>query len=153
MWLVLFYVNSFFLLTVELILGYSLFQFILRFKMEISECGFYVYFNFFPNSQKENWKFVFVNVTLVGLSNFFQFMKSMKYRLLNVSWGYTSKFLSIHHRVGIFEFHLLSYFVRLWGYSFQLVMWVEEGEPICDLKIACFQEKKCSYLCNRFVSV
>ena len=39
MWLVLFYVNSFFLLTVELILGYSLFQFILRFKMEISECG------------------------------------------------------------------------------------------------------------------
>ena len=39
MWLVLFYVNSFFLSTVELKLGHSIFQFILRFKMEIFECG------------------------------------------------------------------------------------------------------------------
>ena len=60
---------------------------------------------------------------------------------------------TIELEIGIFEFHLLSYFVRLWGYSFKLGMWVEEGEPICDLKIASFQEKKCSYLCNRFVSV
>ena len=38
MWL-LFYVNSFFLLTVELKLGHSIFQFVLRFKMEIFERG------------------------------------------------------------------------------------------------------------------
>ena len=40
MWLALFYVNSLFLSTAELKLGDSNFQFILRFKMEIFECGF-----------------------------------------------------------------------------------------------------------------
>ena len=39
--------------------------------MEIFECESKAYFNFFSNSQKENWKFAFVNVALVGLSNFF----------------------------------------------------------------------------------
>ena len=39
MWLVLFYVDFFFLSTVELKLGHSIFQFILRFKMEIFKCG------------------------------------------------------------------------------------------------------------------
>ena len=53
--------------TVELKLGHSIFQFILRFKIGISECGFCAYFNFFPNSQKENWKLAFVYVALQGL--------------------------------------------------------------------------------------
>ena len=38
-WLVLFYVHSYFLLTVELKFGHSIFRFILRFKMETFECG------------------------------------------------------------------------------------------------------------------
>ena len=52
-WLVLFYVHSYFLLTVELL---GLLQ-------------------FFPNLEREHWKFAFVNVAAVGLPNFFQFMK------------------------------------------------------------------------------
>ena len=53
MWLVLFYVNSFFLSAVELKLGHSVFQFILRFKMEIFECGSQAHFNFFLNHKKK----------------------------------------------------------------------------------------------------
>ena len=89
---------------------HSIFQFILRFKMEIVECGSKAYFTFFPYSQKENRKFAFVNVALVGLPNFFKFMKQMKYLLLNVSLGCTFKFLSIHYRIGKLEFLNSAYF-------------------------------------------
>ena len=73
---------------------------------------------------------------------------------LNVSLGCTSKFLSIYlsWKIGIFELHFLSYFVRLWRWSFKLGMSVGEGEAICD-SVASFKEKKCSHSCNKFVSV
>ena len=75
MWLVLLYVHSYFLSTVELKLEHGIFQFFLRFKMEIFECGFLGLLQFFPNSKEENRSFAFVNVAVVGLPNFFQFMK------------------------------------------------------------------------------
>ena len=40
--------------------------------------GVRLYFKLFPKYQK-GWKLRFVNVALVGLLNFFQFMKKMKY--------------------------------------------------------------------------
>ena len=115
--------------TVELKFGKSIFQFILRFKTGIFEWGHYAYFNFFPNSQKENWKFAFVNVALVGLSNFFQFTKwqNIDFLYFQISPNSLKSW-----KTRIFKFHLLSYFVRLWGYSFKLGMWVEDGKPICD---------------------
>ena len=96
--------------TVELKFGQSIFQFILRFKTGIFEWGHYAYFNFFPNSQKENWKFAFVNVALVGLSNFFQFTKwqNIDFLYFQISPNSLKSW-----KTQIFKFHLLSYFVRL----------------------------------------
>ena len=112
-------------------LRHSNFQFILRFTVGFFDVGLRLYFKLFPNSQK-NWKLGFVNVALVGLLNCLQFMKDGILWFLNVGLGYNFSQFTKSWKIGIFEFHLLWYFVRLWRQSFKLGMRVGEGEPICD---------------------
>ena len=76
---------------------------------------FRLYFNLFPNSLKY-WKLGFVNAA-GRTSKFFQFMKVMEYwnfwMLASALFPNFSQFTK-ECDIDIIEFHLLSYFVRLW---------------------------------------
>ena len=105
----------------------------------------------FPNPWK-NWKLGFLNIALVELLNFSRFMKGMEVGFLFIRLGRFYFQISPNSlknwKIGIFKSPLVSYFFKLWVFQ----ACAGEGEPIYN-EIASFQVKKCSYLCNNFVSV
>ena len=78
MWLSLFYANFLYYQQWNSNWDIAFFNSSLDLKLGFLNVGFRLYFKFFPYSQKD-WKLGFVNITLVGLLNFFEFMKEMDY--------------------------------------------------------------------------
>ena len=126
-------------------MGHSLSQLTLRFKLGFLNVGLRLYFEFFPNSGKY-WKSGFLNVALVGLSNFSQFTRKI-ISLGSLYFQISPNSLKIW-KIGIFESPLVSYFFRLWVFR----ACKGKGEPIYN-EIASFQVNKYLYLSNNFVPV
>ena len=109
-------------------------EFLIFFKNVINEWLLGLYFEFFPNYQKY-WKLWFSNVAQVGSLTFFPIHeRDGKSQFLNIRLRFTPKFIPSHwsSKIGVFEFPLLSYFLRLWGKSFRHGLCVGEGQPIYD---------------------
>ena len=131
------------------------------------------YIAFLNSPLNLNWDFLML--VLRSTLNFFLIHKKIENWDFWMLLCWTSEFLPIHERdkklgflfislgrlhfqifhnsqkswkIEIFELPLVSSFVGLWVFQ----ACVGEGQPIYN-EIASFQVKKCSYLCNNFVSV